>query len=152
MLTRWNNIFAQDQTHPLAVFDEWNRQLNQLFHESRNPRVWKTFSTQGPAFRLYDESDRLVLLAEVPGMTEEQLSLSANADGMTISGNMEQQAPEGYTAQRQERPSISFSRSFNFPCRVDLDQITATLKDGVLEISIAKAPEAKPRQISVKVG
>ena len=53
---------------------------------------------------------------------------------------------------RQERTPIKFGRTFTLPCKIDPEKSSAVLKDGVLTVTLAKAPEAQPRQISVKVG
>ena len=68
---------------------------------------------------------------------------------LTISGERKVEAPEGYSVHRQERGSVKFSRSFTFPCRIDTEKASATVKDGVLTIKLAKAAEAKPRKITV---
>jgi len=61
-------------------------------------------------------------------------------------------APEGYSAHRQERPSVNFSRSFTLPCRVNADRTIGSVKDGVLTITLEKAADAMPRQIAIKAG
>jgi HSP20 family protein len=50
---------------------------------------------------------------------------------------------------RQERPGLRFSRSFTLPTKIDSEKTTAVLKNGVLTLTLPKAPEAQPRQISV---
>jgi hypothetical protein len=59
-------------------------------------------------------------------------------------------APEGYSAHRQERPAVRFSRSFALPCRVNPEKATAAVKNGILTVTLEKAADAMPRQIAVK--
>ena len=84
-------------------------------------------------------------------MTEKDIQLSIHQDVLTLSGERKQEVPQGYFVHRQERAPLKFARSFTLPCKVDPEKSTATLKDGVLTITLPKAPEAQPRQISVKV-
>ena len=58
--------------------------------------------------------------------------------------------PSGYTAHRRERAPVQFARSFALPCKVDIEKTAAVIKDGVLTVTMAKAPEAQPRQIQVQ--
>jgi HSP20 family protein len=69
---------------------------------------------------------------------------------LTLSGARKTAVPEGHSAHRQERPSFEFSRSYALPAKVDADKTHATLKNGVLTITLEKAPEVKPRQITVR--
>ena len=66
-------------------------------------------------------------------------------------GERKPDAPQGAFVHRQERAPVKFSRSFALPCKVDPEKSGATLKNGVLTITLAKASEAQPRQIAVKV-
>ena len=92
----------------------------------------------------------ITLTAEVPGLSEKDVSVGLNQDVLTLSGERKTDAPKGYSIHRQERPAASFSRSFALPCRVNPDSATASVQNGILNITIEKAAEAKPRQISVK--
>ncbi|MCK6588252.1 MAG: Hsp20/alpha crystallin family protein, partial [Polyangiaceae bacterium] len=71
-------------------------------------------------------------------------------DVLTLKGERKSDAPQGYTAHRRERAPIQFARSFSLPCRVDLEKTSAVVKDGLLTVTMAKAPEAQPRQIQVQ--
>jgi HSP20 family protein len=69
---------------------------------------------------------------------------------MMISGERRTSVPAGYVAHRQERGSYTFSRSFALPCPVDPEKASAAVRDGVLTVTLEKAAEARPRQITVK--
>jgi HSP20 family protein len=67
-----------------------------------------------------------------------------------MSGERKPDESQGYYVHRQERVPVKFSRSFSLPCKVDPEKSTATLKNGVLTITLPKATSAQPRQITVK--
>jgi len=140
-----------DFNRTFSVMDELRRRMD---------RVWDDFDTAGPAdgfasvawpkINVYDSGQNLLLKADVPGISEQDLQLTLNADSLSISGERNLEVPQGYSAHRQERSALKFSRSVMLPCKVDAEHTTASVKDGVLTISLAKAPEAQPRQIAVR--
>jgi HSP20 family protein len=103
-----------------------------------------------PRVSLWDQGDALVLKADVPGLTDKELQLQLTQDVLTVTGQRRSDAPEGYSVHRQERVPARFSRSFTLPCKVQGEAIAAALKDGVLTVTMPKAPESQPRQITVK--
>jgi len=159
MLTRFSDI---DRT--FAVMDQLRRRMDRVFEEYEPARGREALRAnltdeaerlwgrgRWPRLSLSDTGESLLLKAEVPGLTEKDLHLSIQKDVLTMSGERKVDAPEGYLVHRQERAPIRFARSFTLPCKVDPEKSTATLKDGVLTVTLAKAPEAQPRQINVKV-
>jgi HSP20 family protein len=149
MLTRWSDL---DRT--FSMMDELQRRMNRLFNEydlGRLPAVSRLTTGTWPLVNMYDAGDDLIIKAQVPGMSEKDIQITGNQDVLTLSGQRKVGLPEGYSVHRQERGSVKFSRSFTFPCKVDMEKASATVKDGLLTITLAKAAEAKPRQISVKV-
>jgi HSP20 family protein len=160
MLTRFGDI---DRT--FTVMDQLRRRMDRLFdeYEPARPRDAlrgnladeadrSLYRGRFPRLTLSDAGSSLLLRAEVPGLSEKQIQLSIHQDVLTMSGERSSDAPEGYVAHRQERMPIKFGRTFTLPCKVDPEKSTATLKNGVLTVTLAKAPEAQPRQIAVKVG
>src|SRR5687767_7158944 len=155
MLTRWNTGWNE--------FDEMFSALNQMraymdrvFDDAPARRSWDggralPFSVgTWPRANLIDAGSKLIVTAEVPGLTEKDIKLTLNQEVLSISGQREVNAPEGYSAHRQERPAVNFSRSFTLPCRVNADAAAASVKDGILTVTLEKAPDAMPRQIAVK--
>jgi len=158
-MARWSDI---DRT--LDMMDELRRRMDFMFTEpergraarpgfralfddadrpARAPSAW-------PAVNLFDTGGSLVLEADVPGLSEKEIYLSVQDDVLTLKGERKSDAPAGYAAHRRERAPIQFARSFALPCRVDLEKTSAAVKDGVLTVTMAKAPEAQPRQIQVQ--
>ena len=135
-----------------AVMDELQRRMNQLFEgfeTQRRPGLSVTPRGTWPPVNIYDSGDELRLQALIPGVSEKEISVTANQEVLTISGERKVAIPEGYSVHRQERGSVRFSRSFTLPCKCDTDRVSATVKNGVLTLKLAKAAEAKPRQITV---
>jgi HSP20 family protein len=148
MLTRWSDI---DRT--FAMMDDLRRRMDQLFGDYDGGRFDRyglaAAGAAWPRLNVFDTGAAVVVKAEVPGLEEKDIGLTINQDVLTLSGERKPDAPEGYSVHRQERAPVKFSRSFTLPCRVDAEQTSASLKDGVLTITLPKAAEAKPKQISV---
>jgi HSP20 family protein len=102
-----------------------------------------------PRTNLYDIGAKLQVIAEVPGMTKEDLNIRIQGNYLEISGNRTIDAPKGYKAHRVERGTTSFTRSFTLPADVDANKIEAVLKDGLLSLVLPKVEAAKPKQISI---
>ena len=150
MLTRWSEF-----DRSFGLLDEFQRRMNRLFSglsgyspEQGYGQSW--YGATWPPVNLYDNGKELMVRAEVPGLSEKDIQITGNQDTLTISGGRKVDVPEGYSVHRQEREAVSFSRSFSVPCKVDLERASASVKDGVLSITLPKAPEAQPRQITVK--
>ena len=143
-----------DFDRTLTIMNELQQRMNQIFREVEPNRVSPTthrLNRQSwPLINLYDHSQEFILQAFVPGFSEKEIKISGQQDVLTLSGDRNQNAPEGYSVHREERGTINFSRSITFPCSVDLEKTSAELKDGLLTVRISKAPEAQPRQITIK--
>jgi len=154
MLTRWNAGWNE--------FDEMFSAMNQLrtymdrvFEDTlggrlQDGRALPFHAGTWPRANLIDAGSNVVVTAEIPGLSEKDVELTLNQDVLTISGERKVSAPEGYSVHRQERPAVSFSRSFALPCRVNAERATASVKDGILTVTLEKAPDAMPRQIAIK--
>ncbi len=153
-LTRWNNDFGWgDIDRTLLALDELRRRMGRAFDETGGERGSGIAGfANWPPINLYDTGSELFLRAEVPGVSEKDLDLQVNQDVLTISGQRQTEVPEGYSAHRRERGAMRFSRSFTLPFKVDPELCEANLKHGVLSLKIGKAPDARPRQITVKSG
>ncbi len=129
------------------------RRMDEVFREVDRPLLGTSLvSDAWPVVRLHDAGDVLELSADVPGMTDQDLTIEATEETLTIRGSKKVEIPEGYTAHRRERKAVNFARSFALPCRIDLEQVTASVRDGVLCLRATKVPEAQPKQITVTSG
>ena len=148
MLNRWS-----DFDRNFTMVDELRRRMDRLFEEYDRAHTGEAEPTSRavwPRLCVFDGGADIVLKAEVPGLTEKDLTISVNQDVLTLSGERRAEVPEGYSVHRQERAPIRFSRSVTLPTKVDSEKTAAALKNGVLTITLAKAPEAQPRQIPIR--
>ena len=103
-----------------------------------------------PAVDIKEEDNRYVLLADIPGVDSKDIEITMDGGVLTIKGERrheEQQERNGY--KRVERSYGSFYRRFSLPDSADPEGITATGKNGVLEVSIPKQEKLQPRRIKV---
>src|SRR5262249_47784001 len=109
------------------------------------------FSGWTPALDLYQTTDNIVAVVEVPGMRKEDINISLHDGMLTIAGERQSPSTEGENIERTERFSGKFRRSISLPSRVDSGKVTATYKDGILFVTLPKAEEAKPKKVEVTV-
>ena len=149
MLTRfsdfndWPSFGFADFGRPYGAQAQLRRELERLFAESEPAAV-----TAPVGFD--DDGTNFVLRADVPGLTENDFEISVAGNTVTLRGERKMTAPEGYSTHRRERSAVKFAKSYQLPTRVDAEKVTATLKHGVLTLTLPKVAEAQPRQISVK--
>ena len=139
------------------------RELNSLQQEMN--RLFSTFfdtPTAGngsparrwiPAMDLVETDEHYVLTADLPGLSQEDISLEFEGDVLTLSGERkteQAERKEGY--YRLERATGSFSRSLTLPEGIDPGAVTATFDKGVLEVRIPKPEQRKPKKVAIQVG
>jgi len=106
-----------------------------------------------PAVDIYETKESIVLNVELPGVTKEDIALEVKDSTLTIKG--EKKLEKNVTEEnfhRMERSYGSFTRALTLPSTVQQDKVKAKFRDGILEIMLPKAEEAKPKQIKVDVG
>jgi HSP20 family protein len=106
-----------------------------------------------PAMDLVEDKDDLVLRADLPGLTEDDVNIAVKDGVLTISGERrteEKKQEEGY--YRVERAFGSFSRSLTLPDGIDPEQVNAEFDNGVLEVRIPKPEERKPHRVAIGKG
>ncbi len=126
--------------------------LNSLFESpfwSGRGRPGQLFSAWSPALDLYQNSDNVVAVVELPGMRREDIEISLHDGTLTISAARKRETSNGEKAERTERYIGKFRRSITLPTRVDANKVSATYRDGILTVTLPKATEAKPKQIPV---
>lgn len=138
------------QHDPFREMQGLLRRMDEVFGEYR-PNAPLTQEPAGaPGINLFDSGKALVLVAQVPGLTEEDIQIDATAESIAIAGRGRQTAPEGYAVQRRERRPVDLARSFVLPSRIDVEQVSAVLQNGELTLTMPKQPEHQPKQIQVK--
>ena len=102
-----------------------------------------------PPVDIYETAEELVLMADIPGVASEDLEIHVDRNQLTIRGHSRQAASDGAASREYELGD--YCRQFELSDTVNLDEITAELKHGVLLLHVPKAPAAKPRRIAVQV-
>ena len=103
-----------------------------------------------PKVDIYEESDHIVLTAELPGVDKKDIEVDVKNGVLTLKGErlVDNEVNEK-NYHRKERSFGRFERSFKLQGDVDTAKITADYKDGILKVSIPNPEETKPKQISV---
>ena len=125
---------------------EVSRLMNGLLDAgSRTSEGW------APALDVWETESDVVYAFDVPGVREDQIAIEAHDDTLTISGSRERKSAEQNDRYyRFERRYGSFARSVGLPSGSDDSKITASYRDGVLEVRVPKPEEAKPRRIAIE--
>jgi HSP20 family protein len=138
---------------PNLELNRLRQQIDSLFEDPFSLLAPGTSFFEGwtPPVDVFEDKDKYVLRAEIPGMKKEDIEVSLDGNTLTISGErtQEEEKKEGET-YRAERFFGRFQRSITLPASVQADKIEASYKDGVLTIRAHKSEEAKPKQIAVK--
>jgi HSP20 family protein len=107
--------------------------------------------TFSPSVEVADTAEAVVVKAQVPGVSQDQLQVSITNDTVTLKGEMkEEDKKEEKDYYRREIRYGAFARTIPLPVAVQSEKATAKLKDGVLEISIPKSAEAKVKTIPIQ--
>jgi HSP20 family protein len=135
-LTRWR---------PFVELEDVRSRIDRMFGEmATGGERWKL------ALDVVERDDAYVVRADVPGLKPEEVKIDVEDNLLTISGEHEESEEEkSDNYVRRERRYGSFSRSLNLPKGVTADQIEATSKDGVVEISIPKPKQEEPKAVSI---
>src|SRR4051794_36868193 len=106
-----------------------------------------------PAMDLVETEDHFVLRADLPGLSDADVSIEVEDRTLTLSGERKaEHESKGEGFYRLERGSGAFSRSLTLPEGVDADAIAAAFDKGVLEVRIPKPEQVKPRKVAIQVG
>ncbi|MBF0564965.1 MAG: Hsp20/alpha crystallin family protein [Nitrospirae bacterium] len=129
-------------------FMSLHERFNKLFYETRNDNT--VAYTWTPPFDIYETESEFLVKGEVPGVKQNDVSIQVEDKVLTIKGERlpKKDADREYY-HCMERNFGKFMRSFSLPESVNLDDVHAELSDGILVVSIPKAP---PKKITVKYG
>ncbi len=99
---------------------------------------------------IYDAGDALVLRAELPGCAKEDLSIELKEQTLTLKGERKPASMVGEEQyHRRECNCGPFQRAFFLPTTVDPEQVTASFKDGILELRLRKREALRPKRITI---
>ena len=130
--------------------DEMNRMFNQFFQGGTGEEAGWGVRTWAPPVDIYETDDALILKAELPGVSKDDVSIDIHQNTLILRGQRKHDAEvkeENY--HRVERAYGTFQRSFMLPTLVDQEHVQATYTDGVLELRLPKSEAAKPKRIAI---
>jgi HSP20 family protein len=152
-IERWRPFGTVVEQDPFRdIQSEMNRLFDNLLGRptatatGTGSRVWM------PVADMYESNDDLVLNFELPGVRERDISLSITGDVVTVKGERQfdqQLTDDNYV--HAERAYGKFERSIRLPMPVQAERVRATYRDGVLEVSLPKAEEVRPKGIKIDV-
>jgi HSP20 family protein len=137
---------------PLRELSSLQTEMNRLFNAAFDGGQQGAAAARrwAPSMDLLETDEHFVLRADLPGVSEEDVSIELEDNVLTLSGERKaehEDRREGF--YRVERAFGSFSRSLTLPRGVDADAVAATFDKGVLEVRIPKPEARKPRKISI---
>ncbi len=145
-LTKWSLL-----PNISSLQNEMNRMLDQFFR-GEVPEFSLESGTWLPPVDLSETADKVIVKVEVPGIDPKEIDISIQDNTLLIKGEKKEEKEEkGKNYYRMERRYGNFSRSIALPASIDANKVSAECKNGVLEITLQKKEEVKPKQISVKV-
>ena len=137
-LTPFDKIFDELMNKQFPAFQE---EVGVSFNKGSYPKV-----------NVYEYDDRIGIIAEIPGLDKENVSVEVEEKVLTISGDKHGVEDEGAKCITRELKHSSFKRSFNLGDHLDGDNVSATFKDGMLSISVPKIEPELPKKTFVKIG
>jgi HSP20 family protein len=142
-------IIRWDPFREVAVLQNRVNSLFRDFNEGESPLTAASFV---PAVDVYEDTEKVVLKLEVPGIEEKDLDIRVENHTLTVKGERKfdkEEKEENF--HRIERRYGSFYRAFTVPSTVDTENVAATYHAGVLKLELKKKAEAQPKQIKVNV-
>ena len=141
---------------PMKELSSLQNRMNRVFEETFGSPLYRGgqpgVGTWSPAVDIFETGDEIVVKAEVPGLAKDEVRVEVENGVLTLHGERKferEVKEENY--HRVERTYGTFSRSFTLPSTVDSARIEARFKDGILEVTLPKAEDAKPKRIDVQV-
>lgn len=137
---------------PWNLYSGVERLFDDFFGVGRDLDLPASMRAWAPAVDIEETEGEYRLKAELPGLKKEDVKISVEDNVLTIAGERKEEKAEKHRkVHRVERSYGSFSRSFSLPASIAADRVSASYKDGVLEIVVPKKEEAKPRQVEIKI-
>lgn len=150
---------VREKMYPETRLEEWDRYIDRLFHHPfslmRPSSLWDDFSKLeelSPSVDIFEEGNDLVVKAELPGMTKDDVKITITENLITLTGEKKHEetiTKEDY--QWCECSYGSFTRSFRLPDNVNIDEAKAEFRDGVLRVRLPKTHEVEKTQKTIPI-
>ena len=151
-------LVKKEEARPVSQFDEMESYFDRFFRHPFSMMTrptWPAFDFPkmediSPSVDIFEEKGEMVIKAEMPGMSKDDVNVSITENTVTISGEKKQEEKvEKKDYYRVERSYGSFCRSFRLPENVNSDKVKASFKEGVLEVRIPKTKEGKQKKVEI---
>jgi HSP20 family protein len=148
--TSGDNIMSVIRYQPITLFDRFNGDVNRYFGNTRRKATASQERDWAPAVDIREEETRYLLSADIPGVERENIEITLEDGVLTLKGERRgATATNGQDYRRKERRHGTFMRQFSLPETVDMQNISATVKDGVLDVVIPKQAKPQPTRITI---
>ncbi len=146
------NLIKWDRPDPLEGLSHIQREMSDLLDLlGSSPQMEGYASADFPPIIISMSGDDVIVRAELPGIKVNDLDIQVVNDVLTIKGERKAGTESTRaTYLRRERNYGTFARSLVLPEKVDVDNVTASYKQGVLTVKLPKSPETKPKQVVIK--
>ncbi len=145
-IVRW-----QSNPNDTSDFDRLHQEVNRLFNlfaPGTDPFISRVY----PAVNVTEEGNALYIRAELPGVNPESLDISVVEGKLMLSGERKIEAEDEKTSyHRREREAGFFRRTIALPVKVDSGKVSASMKNGILTITLPKTEEARKKEVKIKV-
>jgi HSP20 family protein len=136
---------------PFADVDSFRREMLRMLDTVSGDAFSDAMGGVFPPVNVTQDDENFYIRAEIPGIKPNELSISALRNRVSVSGNREiPREHDRVSYHRRERAEGTFNRTVTLPSEVNAERIDARYSSGVLTLTLPKAEEAKPRQITVK--
>lgn len=133
-----------------SIFDHMFRDLDRaLFSRTATDSARVESGRVGSGLDIEEVDDGWMVRVLVPGLGPKDVEVTVESDILTISAERPTPTPEGARLIRRERPAFTLQRSLSIGRDVNVDEISATVQRGVLEVHLPRLPERQPRSITV---
>jgi HSP20 family protein len=134
----------------LSIRDEMNRLFNDFLGRTGDQEGGWSTGAWAPPVDIRETDEAIILKAELPGFSKDDVHIELHNNRLTLRGERKHEAEvkeEQY--HRRERAYGSFQRTFLLPATIDQEQVTASFKNGILELRLPKSETARPKQIAI---
>jgi HSP20 family protein len=123
--------------------------IDRLFGDQHGGTAQPVYS---PRLDVYEEKDNIIVDVDLPGLENDDVSVTVDGDVLTLKGEKKQEGEEKEDGNvyRRERFYGSFQRSLQLPSDIDAEKVNAAYTNGVLRVTLPKSEAAKPKQIAIK--
>ncbi len=148
-IIKWSPTEAQTPWGMLPTLqNRMNRLFDEFFRDEENAPIQKWI----PRVDVVELADKYEITAELPGLTKDDVKVEVHQNQLSITGEKKcESEKKDRNLHLVERSYGKFYRAFQLPGQVNVEDVQAEFKDGILKIDLAKHEEAKPRQIEIGI-